>query len=156
MDRNRKKYVELSLAGKWVSLAKEIILDNPGIEKSRFIEIAAPLMPTHIDRRNGKKILQVQLATESIRHLVKLHKTVLLVDGKLTSKVRESSAKGYGKEILELASINGTVRATDLPHIKHFSALAFQLCKRKLLRKVEKGVFAVKKFRDDATQTEGE
>jgi hypothetical protein len=113
-------------------------------------------MPTHIDRRNGKKILQVQLATESIRHLVKLHKTVLLVDGKLTSKVRESSAKGYGKEILELASINGTVRATDLPHIKHFSALAFQLCKRKLLRKVEKGVFAVKKFRDDATQTEGE
>jgi hypothetical protein len=156
VDGNRQKYVELSLAGKWVSLAREIILDNPGIEKSRFIEIAAPLMPTHIDRRNGKKIPQVKLATDSIRHLVKLHKSVLLVDGKLTSKAREAAAKGYGKEILELASINGTVRATDLPHIKYFSALAFQLCKRKLLRKVEKGVFAVKKTKEDATLTEGE
>lgn len=156
MDGNRQKYVELSLAGKWVSLAREIILDNPGIEKSRFIEIAAPLMPTHIDRRNGKKILQVQLATESIRHLVKLHKSVLLVDGKLTSKPKESPAKGYGKEILEFASTNATVRATDLPHIKHFSALAFQLCNRKLLRKVEKGIFAVKKTRNDATLQEGE
>jgi len=156
MDGNRQKYVELSLAGKWVSLAKQIILDNPGIEKSRFLEIAAPLMPTHIDRRNGKKTLQVQLATESIRQLVKLHKSVSLVDGKLTCKARESPAKGYSKEILELASINGTVRSKDLPHIKHFSALAFELCKRKLLRKVEKGVFAVKKTKDDTTLTQGE
>jgi hypothetical protein len=156
VDGNRQKYVELSLAGKWISLARQIILDNPGIEKSRFLEIAAPLMPTHIDRRNGKKILPVQLATQSIRHLVKLHKSVLLVDGKLTSKPKESFLKGYGKEILELASANGTVRATDLPHIKHFSTLAFRLCKRKLLRKVEKGIFAVKKTKDDATLTEGE
>jgi hypothetical protein len=149
VDGNRQKYVELSLAGKWVSLAREIIIDNPGIEESRFIEIAAPLMPTHINRRKGRKNGQVKLATESIRHLVKLQKSVLLVDGKLTSKPKVSFTKGYCKEILELASINRIVRATDLPHIKHFSALAHELCKRKLLSKVEKGVFAVKESRHE-------
>ena len=151
MDRNRQKYVELSLAGKWVSMAREIILDNPGIEESRFIEIAAPLMPTHIDRHDGKKVGQVRLAAESIRHLVKCHKTVLLVDGKLTSMPREVVARGYSKEILDFASNNKTVKASDLPHIKHFSNLASQLCRRKRLRKIETGVFAMKETTNDAT-----
>jgi MinD superfamily P-loop ATPase len=84
------------------------------------------------------------------------HQSVLLVDGKLTSKPREVFAKGYSKEILDFASASGNVRATDLPHIKHFSALALQLCKRKFLKRVEKGVFAVKKTKDDATLQEGE
>ena len=156
MDGNHQKYVELSLAGKWVRMAREIIIDNPGIEQSRFIEIAAPLMPTHIDRHDGKKVGQVRLACESIRHLVKTHKSVLLADGKLTSKPREVFAKGYSKEILDFASASGSVRATDLPHIKHFSALALQLCKRKFLKRVEKGVFVISGVDYDATLTEGE
>ena len=151
MDGNRKKYVELSLAGKWISLAREIILDNPGIEESRFIEIAAPLMPTHIDSYRGKKLGQVRLASESIRQLVKLTKSVLLVDGKLTAKPREGFRKEYSKEILDFASTSENVRATDLPHIRHFSSLARQLCKRKVLERVGKGVFAIKEGKHDAS-----
>ena len=151
MDRNRQKYVELSLAGKWVCLAREIILDNPGIEESRFIEIAAPLMPTHIERRKVQKIGQAKLARESITQLVKTCKSVSLIDGKLTSKPRGALRKCHSKEILDFAINNENVRTSDLPHIKYFSTLANRLCKRNLLKMVEKGVFSIVEKKCDAT-----
>ena len=152
MERNRQKYVQLSLAGKWLKMAREIILDNPGIEESRFIEMAAPLMPTHIQRRGGRKSGQVELAIASINHLTTVCKTVVLMDGKLTSKPRDNSAnKGYTKEIVGFAASNGTVTAKDLTHIKYLRDLAAKLCDRGVLKKVSPGVFAIAEVQHDAT-----
>jgi len=144
VDGNRQKYVELSLAGKWVSLAREIILDNPGIEKSRFIEIAAPLMPTHI-QRDGKKAGQAQLAMRSVDHLIAVCKTVTLNEGKLTSKPKNGPIppKGYTGQIASFAARNGTVSSSDLPHIKYFRDLANALCKKGVLVKLNSKSFAV-------------
>lgn len=145
MDRNRQKYVELSLAGRWIKLAREIIIDNPGIEQSRFMEIAVPLMPTHIDRR-GKKSGQVGLAIEAIRVLVSRDKSVELIDGKLTS--RKFFKKGYVDEILSFAASNGSVSRKDLPHIKTFGTLASQLYNRNALKKIKPGVYAIAEAKD--------
>lgn len=152
MDRNRQKYVELSLAGKWISLAREIIIDNPGITESRFVEIAAPLMPTHI-QRNGKKAAQVHLAMRSLQHLIRVCKTVFLVDGKLTSKTKGNSTlgKGYTFEIERFAASNGSVSAKDLPHIKYFRDLANGLCKRGVLVRLGSGSYATKEANNDET-----
>jgi hypothetical protein len=151
MDGHREKYVELSLAGKWISLAREIILDNPGIEVPKFIEVAGPLMPRHI-RIYGKKAGQVQLARRSLEHLIDVQKTVTMIDGRLTSKPKMPQFPGgFTGQILSFAATNGTVSRSDLPHIKHFSTLACQLCKRNLLKQVEKGVFAIMEKKRDAT-----
>lgn len=141
MDRNRQKYVELSLAGRWIKLAREIIADNPGIEESRFMEIAVPLMPTHIQRRQNKKSGQVGLAIESLRVLVFRDKSVELIDGKLTAK--KSPLKGYCCEILNFATSNGSVSAKDLPHIKNFHALATGLHNRNVLQRLKTGVYGL-------------
>ncbi len=146
MDRNRQKYVELSLAGRWLKLAREIIIDNPGITESAYMELAAPLMPTHI-RRNGKKSGQVALATEAVRTLVSFYQSVELVDGKLTAK--KFSKKGYVAEIVDFATRNGSVSRMDLPHIETFSTLVSQLYKRNVLKKIKPGVYAIAEVNND-------
>lgn len=148
MDRNRQKYVELSLAGRWIKLARQIIADNPGIEESRFMEIAVPLMPTHIQRRQNKKSGQVGLAIESLRVLVFRDKSVELIDGKLTAK--NNPLKGYSREIVNFATSNGLVSADDLPHIKNFHALAKGLRDRNVLERVKPGVYAMPEVQHDS------
>lgn len=146
MDANRQKYVELSLAGKWIKLAREIIIDNPGMSKSQFIEFAAPLMPTHIHlRAKGRKAGQVELAKDSIYVLTVTKKCVRVIDDKLFDKPADLDAhpKGITGEIVSFAKENPTVSRSDLPHVKHFGKLCSDLCKRKILRRLSPGVFAI-------------
>lgn len=140
MENNREKYVKLSIAGKWQALARQIIIDNPGITRSKFVEIAAPLMPRHICRNpEGKKTGPVSLALKAIGALSS-EGAIYESDGKLFS-VRRSIPDGPSRRILEFASTNKTVESKNLSDIGNFCRLASQLCKRGLLERVSKGVY---------------
>lgn len=149
MDRNRQKYVELSLAGRWLKLAREIILDNPGIDESRYLEIAVPLMPTHISTcGKRKKATQLELARRAIHSHLSVTKHVRFVDGKLFSDPI-GSKKGYQERIMSFARKNSTVSKDDLPDLPNFSTYACRLCRKNVLRRIKPGVYAIAEVHDE-------
>lgn len=149
MDRNRQKYVELSLAGKWLKLARKIILDNPGMDESQYLQIAVPLMPTHISTcGKRKKASQLELAKRAIHSHLTITKHVRFVDGKLFSDPI-GIKKGYQDQIVSFARQNGTVSRRDLPDLPNFSTYACRLCRKNVLRRIKPGVYAIEEVHDE-------
>lgn len=139
MAKNRQKYAELSLAGKWIKLAQQVVADHPGMTESEYLQIASPFMPTHI-RSGDRKAGKVELAMRALRS----SKMLDVIDGKIYYCGGEKTVKpGLQSEILEHASSNGTVRGVDLPHIKDFSVLATRLVRKGFLKKDGRGVFSI-------------
>lgn len=139
MAKNRQKYAELSLAGKWIKLASEIVADNPGMTESEYLQAASPFMPTHI-RSGARKAGKVELAMRALR----ASKVLFWKGDRIYCRGDDKPVKpGLSREIYEHALSNGEVKGTDLPHIKNFSVLVARLVRKGLLKKDGRGAFSV-------------
>ena len=138
MGVNQEKYRDLSLAGKWVKLAHQVIEDNPGITEYEYMRIVCVFMPTHIIR-NSRRATKMELAKEALR-VIKLR----IEDGKMFVLPNSCSGKpGYTAEILRFAKEHGEVRRKSLPHIENFFRIASYLASRGMLKKTSPGVYEI-------------
>jgi len=136
MAIDHQKYVELSLAGKWITIGRAVIQDNPGMSRSDAVALVARYMPDHICRRNAKQG-KVSLAVDSVKR-----SNAVEIDGKLYPEARKSRP-GPSADIVKFAIENGIVSSKDCKHIKHFHKLAQLQVDRGVLVKVNPGVYAI-------------
>jgi len=125
MQKN-SNYVELSLKGKWIALARAWLEKNTPCEIDHYLVQASKLMPTHTLGKRGERISQVGLAKRALGHLR------AVVDGNIIVSVPKKTiqGKGYTQAILQSALQNGYVVRSDFPNVKHFGQFAKSLASR--------------------------
>lgn len=143
MGIDPEKYRKMSVDGRWLAIALEIVRDNPGLTKCEVIAEASVFMPTFIDGGRGKKMGKVQLATRAANHKTFADYT-FCVDGKLFAKpIHRRHKEGPTFNIVEHAKKHGVVRRREFLDVKNFSRLCdLQVCKG-VLKKVSAGVYAI-------------
>ena len=67
MGINQEKYRQMSVDGKWIAIAIEVVRDNPGMTRSELIAEASVFMPTFIVM-DGKKRTKISLAMRAATH----------------------------------------------------------------------------------------
>lgn len=139
MGIDPEKYRKMSVEGKWIAIALEIVRDNPGLTRSEIIAEAAVFMPVHI-ANCGKKQSKIGLARMAVSHR-NFVKSVIDNDGRFFAKPAYRKP-GHSFEIVEHARKHGTVCFSDLPDVVNFGSLACQQVKRGVLKRVSKGVYA--------------
>lgn len=123
------EYLELSLSGKWGSIARKWLEKNAPCTVEDYLVSVSRFMPTHILRGGSERISQIGLARSA---LVRINPPI--VDG-FIQKPKRHSAKGYTERIREAALKNGYVVRSDFQDIENFSSLAGGLAKQGLLTK---------------------
>ena len=67
MGIDQEKYRQMSVDGKWIAIAIEVVRDNPGMTRSELIAEASVFMPTFIVM-DGKKRTKISLAMRAATH----------------------------------------------------------------------------------------
>lgn len=133
------EYLEKSLKGKWISLARQWLEKNGPCSVEHYMVSVRPLMPTHICYEGSdKRRTQQQLAWFAIRRIADRSQ-----DGLLHIKPRKLSGqkKGSTDEIRRIVEQHGVINARELRHIKNGSSLLSQLCRKGEIRRLGKGVY---------------
>ena len=140
MGIDPEKYRKMSVEGKWIAIALEIVRDNPGLTRSEIIAEAAVFMPLHI-ANGGKKQNKISLAQMAVSHK-SFAKLVFETDGRFFAK-EVYVKRGLTFDIIEHAKKHGTVCQQDFPTVVNFRSLASQQVKRGVLKRVAKGAYAI-------------
>ena len=138
MGINQEKYRQMSVDGKWIAIAIEVVRDNPGMTRSELIAEASVFMPTFIVI-DGKKRTKISLAIRATAHC-SFKRAVVEQDGRLYAKPKYRK-RGFTFEIIEHAKKHGKVSHADFPEIKNFCSLASQQCKLGNLTRISSGVY---------------
>ena len=121
------EYLELSLSGKWASIARKWLEKNAPCSVEDYIVGVARHMPTHIASRDGR-LSQVQLAKQAMGRL-----KVAIVNGMIQAPATSRSQKGYAERVRQDALRNGYVIRTHYPDIKHIGGIISGLVAQGLL-----------------------
>ena len=140
MGIDPEKYRKMSVEGKWISIALEIVRDNPGLTRPEIISEAAVFMPLHV-ASCGKKQSKISLAKMAVSHH-NFSKSVVETDGRFFAK-EPYVKRGHTFDMIEHARKHGTVSQPDFPTVVNFGALASQQVKRGTLKRVAKGVYSI-------------
>lgn len=140
MGIDPEKYRKMSVEGKWIGIALEIVRDNPGLTRSEIIAEASVYMPLHI-ANCGKKQSKIGLARMAVSHR-NFSKSVVEDNGRFFAKPAYRKP-GHSFKIVEHAKKHGTVCVSDFPSVVNFGSLACQQVKRGALKRVSKGVYAI-------------
>jgi hypothetical protein len=122
MQKN-SEYVELSLEGKWGTLARKWLSKNAPCAVDDYLVSVSKLMPTHIVKHDGR-LSQATLA----RHALKRMKATI-IDGVIQPLKPFSGQKGYAARVRSDALKNGYILMKDYPDIKNISGIVSGLTK---------------------------
>lgn len=125
MQKN-SEYVELSLNGQWIALARKWAEKNAPCEIDHYLVQVSKHMPTHMIDRKGNRVSQVGLARRALRHFRPVIEENILV----SVPKKKITGKGYTQAILQSALQNGYVVRSDFPNVKHFGQFAKSLASR--------------------------
>jgi hypothetical protein len=93
-SNQRNKYVELSLQGKWIAVARSWLEDNCPCSVDKYYQCVSQLMPTHIARFRGNRNPQLSMAKAALYRLEKGYSSlqqapcVDVIDGRITLRSR--------------------------------------------------------------------
>lgn len=121
------EYLELSLSGRWISIARKWLEKNAPCSIDDYIVSVSKLMPTHI--LNGTvRSSQVSLAKEALIRL-----DVVRENGIVYPPKKKTNGKGFTERIRQDAFRNGYVLREHYPDILNFSSLVGFMVKAGLL-----------------------
>ena len=93
-SNQRNKYVELSLQGKWIAVARSWLEDNCPCSVDEYYQCVSQLMPTHIASFRGNRNPQLSMAKAALYRLEKGYSSlqqapcVDVIDGRITLRSR--------------------------------------------------------------------
>lgn len=129
------KYLEQSLNGKWISLARQWLSEHGPVTTEQYMTSVRPIMPSHITFGKIRKS-QSFLARRALRIVA-----VQQEDGHWIVKPLNRKKTGATDEMRRILSLHNTVTFEEIRHIKNFAGVLDNLLRRGEVIRVSKGVY---------------
>lgn len=141
------KYRRASLAGQWIWISREFLLENGPMHRSEYLEKVATLMPSHLRDSDGKLMSKMGLAKKSLQF--GFARGYFVLDGALIrAVVRDRPRSDLVEKILRMANRASGITASDVDYQPRNTVTTYlsRLVRRGLLVRVSDGRYrAVRK-----------